>query len=219
MVWFYTVLPGQDLGLAIIALTVAIRVLLTPLLAKGQKAQKNLALLQPEIKKIQDNLKNNREAQSRALMELYAKHKVNPFSGCLLMVLQLPVLIALFGVFRSGLEPSALSYLYAFVENPGALNPLAFGLLDLSKGNLYLGAVAALTQYFQTKLTMPQQSPRSGGDFARALSQQSLYIFPVVILVWSYTLPSALTLYWTVLNVFGILQELIVKRLSNKPLS
>ncbi len=218
LVWFYAVLPLQDLGLAIIVLTILIRVVLTPLLWKGQRAQRKLSELQPEIKKIQEETKNNREAQGKALMELYAKHKVNPFSGCLIMLVQLPILIALFHVFRRGLDPNELNLLYTFIPHPGSLNPVAFGIIDMSQGNIWLGIVAAITQYFQIKLSSPK--PAAGAsktDFAAIMQKQSLYIFPALILVWSYTLPAALTLYWTALNLFGIVQEILTKKWVRTP--
>jgi YidC/Oxa1 family membrane protein insertase len=218
LVLFYNLLPGQDLGLAIIALTAVIRLALAPILWKSQRSQRRLAELAPELKKIQDKFKGDRERHGKATMEFYASHKVNPFSGCVLLLIQLPILIALFQVFRQGFEASALQYLYPFIQNPGALDPVSFGILDLAKGNIYLGAVAALTQYLQTKLAAPAASPPAGGggDFAKALQWQTTYFFPLLILFWSYTLPSALTLYWTTLNFFGILQEIVLKRLYGR---
>lgn len=215
LVFFYNILPWQDFGLAIIIFTFIIRLILAPLMLKAQRSQKELSRLQPEMKKVQEQFKKDREAQGRAVMELYAKHKVNPFSGCLMMLIQLPLLIALFSVFQQSFKPESLSYLYAFVANPGVLNPISFGFLDLSQGNVYLGVLAALTQYIQSKLTMavPSSSP-TGGDFAKALRWQALYFLPVLILVWSFKLPAALILYWTILNFFGIVQEIIVGKLA-----
>lgn len=214
LVFFYSVLPWHDLGLAIILLTLLIRLILAPVLGRAKKAQKELGRIQPEIKKIQERHKNNKEAQSKALMEFYAENKINPFSGCLLMLVQLPILIALFSVFRSGFDPKELVYLYSFIPSPGSLNTISFGIIDLSKGNIILGAFAALTQFYQTKLTLPQTttSPEGKNDFAQALQWQSLYLFPLIIFAWSYSLPSALTLYWTVLNLFGIIQELVERK-------
>lgn len=217
LVFFYTALPVQDLGLAIIVLTVAIRILLAPFLWKAQKAQKSLAAIQPEIKKLQERFKNDREGQGKALMELYAERRVNPFSGCLLMAVQLPILIALFQVFQKGFDPAELKYIYSFISNPGALNPTSFGLIDLARGNIYLGIFAAITQYLQTQLASPPAAPAGDKkDFAQMLQWQTKYIFPGLILVWSYTLPSALTLYWTVLNILGIVQEIIMKQIANR---
>ena len=213
LVWLYAVLPGRDLGIAIIALTVLIRALLAPLLHRAQESQRAMQELQPEVKRIRETMKNNREVQGKALMDLYAAHKINPFFSFLALAVQLPILIALFQVFRQGLQPESLAYLYSFVVNPAALNPISFGLLDLTTGSLYLGVAAAISQYFQTKLITPPAAPGADKkDFASMLQWQTTYIFPALILVWSYTLPAALTLYWTVMNSFGIVQELIIKR-------
>lgn len=211
LLWLYAVVPVHDLGLAIVILTVVIRLLLAPLLWKGGKAQRALAALQPEIQKVRDNHRDNREAQGKALFELYAKHKVNPFSGCLMIIIQLPILIALFQVFQQGFDPAALVYRYPFVPDPGELNPISFGILDVRKGNVVLGIIAAALQYFQARLSLRAAAPPQG-DFAKALNWQTLYVFPALIIVWSVTFPSALTLYWTVLNVFGIVQEIIMKK-------
>jgi len=214
LVWLYITLPWHDMGLAIVVFTVIIRLILAPLLWKAQKSQKDWAKLQPEIKKIQAEFKNNREAQGRATMELSAKHKVNPFSGCLIMLVQFPILIALFQLFRKGFDPSQLQYLYSFISSPGALEPISFGFLNLAKGNIYLGVMAALTQYFQTKMTFIEPAAAIGGknDFSKILRWQTLYFFPALILFWSATMPSALTLYWTILNIVGILQEIVMRK-------
>lgn len=213
LVLFYNLLPWKDLGLAIVAFTVFIRLILTPFLIKARKSQREMSLVQPEIKKIQEKFKGNREAQNKALMELYAKYKINPFSGCLLLLIQLPILIAIFDVFSRGLGEIQAKNLYSFVNNPGVLQPISFGVLDLSKGNIYLGVLAALTQYWQTKMStdLQPQTAEEGPSFAKTLRWQSLYFFPILVLFWSYTLPAALTLYWTVLNILGIVQEIIWK--------
>lgn len=219
LVYIYVALPVQDIGLAIIVLTLAIRLLFFPLLWKAQKAQRKMAHLQPKIKEIQEKFKNNKEMQGKALMEFYATHRINPFSGCAALLVQLPILLALFNVFQYGFDPAQLSLLYSFVPNPGVLGKEGFGFLDLSSGNLYLGAVAAVTQYIQTKLMLqytPSPPPGKGKDFTQMLQWQSLYFFPLMILFWSYKLPAALSLYWTVLNLFGILQEMFANRFAKK---
>lgn len=210
MVFFYVALPGRDLGVAIIALTAVIRLLLTPFLTKGQKAQQRMAQIQPELQALQQKHKGDREGQGKAMMELYTKHNINPLSGCLVLLIQLPILIALLRVFQSGFDAASLVYLYGFVRNPGVLDPVSFGVLDLSKGNILLGVAAATTQFLQTKLAAPSPSPGAGSsDFAKALQWQTTYLFPLLILFWSYSLPAALTLYWTTLNTLGIVQEIL----------
>lgn len=215
--WLYAVIPGSDFGVAIIAFTLVLRVFLLPLHWKAKKAQQNLSALQPEVKKIQEKFNNDREGQGKALMALYAEKKVNPFSGCFPILIQLPILFALFQIFQSGFDPSFVSYLYSFVPNPGTVDPVAFGFLDLSKGNIALGFFAALTQYIQTKISLPPAPPPSDKpDFSQILQKQSLYVIPLMLLFFSYSFPAALTLYWTVLNIFGILQDTAIARLSAK---
>lgn len=219
LVWLYTVLPWQDIGLAIIVLTIIIRIVLLPLLIKSQRAQREMALIQPEIKRIQEQYKDDREGQARAMMELYKTHNINPFSGCMVLLIQLPIFIALFQVFQQGFHPENLTFLYSFVINPEHIDAISFGILDLSKGNMYLGVLAALSQYFQTKMVTPPPHPAPPSqkpDFSRIMQTQMLYVFPFIILIFSFTLPAALVLYWTVLNIFGILQEIFMKRIKAK---
>lgn len=213
LIFFYTILPFADLGVSIIILTIVIRTILAPVLWKAQKAQKDLQFIQPEIKKIQSQFKNDKEGQGKALMEVYARHKVNPFSGCLLIFIQFPILIALLSVFQN-FNASRLAYLYPFISHPGTINTISFGFLDLAKGNIALGVIAAITQYIQSKMTIVEQPKDAGNSFAKSFQTQTLYIFPVMILLWSYTFPSALTLYWTIMNIFGIVQEIIMRKLS-----
>lgn len=213
LIFFYTIFPVQDLGLSIIALTIVIRGILAPVLWKAQKSQKDLQLIQPEIKKVQDQYKNDKEGQGKALMELYARHRVNPFSGCLMMLIQFPILIALLHVFQN-FDASYLSYVYSFLPQPDSIRTMSFGFLDLAKRDIPLGIIAAVTQYFQTKMTMVIQPEGSQSSFAKSFQTQTLYIFPVMILIWSFKFPSALTLYWTIMNVFGILQEIIMRRIE-----
>lgn len=213
LIWFYTALPFHDLGIAIIFLTLTIRIILSPLLLRARRAQKELALIQPEVKKIQEQFKNNREGQGKATMELYAAHKVNPFSGCLIMVVQLPILLALFQVFREGLDPAMLSYLYSFVSRPAEVSAIAFGLLNLAAVNMYLGGAAAIIQFFQMRLVAVPSIPTKGMPDIGKIMQWQL---PIIVFIASFQLPSSLALYWTVSNLFDILQEIIIRRVARR---
>ncbi len=219
LVFLYNVLPAHDLGLAIIVLTIVIRLLLAPLFWKAQQSQKNMAAMHPELKKIQTELKHDREARDKAIVELYAKHNMSPLSpvsGCLIMLIQLPILFALFGVFRAIIDPSQLSYLYSFVAKPEYLSPISFGFLDLANRSIFLGVLAAISQYFQIKITMPGAPVGDEPEFARAMRVQAPFLFPAVIFIAALSSPAALGLYWTVLNVFGIVETLLVKRPKGK---
>lgn len=205
LVFFYQTIPYHDLGLAIILLTVLIRLILYPFVAKSLKAQREMAALQPEIKALQEKYKENKEEQAKKLMELYKERGVNPFSGCLPVLIQLPLLFALYHVFANVTGAELLSRLYSFIPHPDAINPIAFGFLDLSSRSIPLAVLAGASQFLQAYF-MPQAG---GADSAvqQAIQKQTVYVLPIVITVISFQFPAALPLYWTVLNIIGIFQQ------------
>ena len=207
LVFIYNILPFHDFGLAIIAVTLLIKFALVPLSKKQIESQKKMQELQPKIKELQKKYKNDKEKQSKALMELYKEHKTNPFSGCLPMVVQLVFLIAIYRVFfnisNAGLTVNSAS-LYHFVQNPGQINRMFFGIIDLvavinlsqltlaSLPHLILILLAAYAQYFQTKMLMAKQTQVSGGekDFTQAMSKQMLYLGPLLTLFIGIKFPA-----------------------------
>lgn len=205
LVFFYEAIPYHDLGLAIILLTVAIRLLLYPFVAKSLRAQREMAALGPEIKALQEKYKENKEEQAKKLMELYKERGVNPFSGCLPVLIQLPLLFALYHVFANVTGTELLNNLYSFIPHPQSIDPVAFGFLDLSARSIPLAILAGASQFLQAYF-MPQTA---GADSAvqQAIQKQTVYILPIVITVISFQFPAALPLYWTVLNIIGIIQQ------------
>src|SRR3989338_72864 len=95
-IFLYNLIPGDDFGLAIIALTIFIRIIFFPLTVKSTQSQKALATINPKIQEIKERHKNNAQAQSAAIMQLYKDNKINPLAGCLPLLIQLPILIALY---------------------------------------------------------------------------------------------------------------------------
>src|SRR3989338_1875202 len=144
LVFLYNIIPGHDIGLAIIAMTIIIKIILLPLSKQSIKSQKALQGLQPKIDELKKKYSNNKEELGRAMMALYKQEKVNPFSSCLPLVIQLPFLWAVFKVFQDGLSNHALSNIYSFISQPGVINPVSFGLIDLSKPNIALAVLAGL---------------------------------------------------------------------------
>ncbi|MDP3015408.1 MAG: YidC/Oxa1 family membrane protein insertase [bacterium] len=202
-----------DLGVAIIVLTVLIRIVLFPLFYKGAKDQAIMQRLAPKVKEIQTNHKNNREEQAKALMGLYREHRVNPLSGFLLILVQLPILIALYQVFMKGLSVEA-----------GFLELTFLGLIDLSKRSAVIVGLAAVAQYFQGKLSII----KSGKPFKdltpiERMGHQMVYLGPIltVIFLYFFNLPSAVGLYWLTTSLFSVIQQIIInKRLKlNGPTS
>ncbi|MCK4891178.1 MAG: membrane protein insertase YidC, partial [Candidatus Pacebacteria bacterium] len=195
MVFFYNIIPGQDIGVAIIMLTLLVRLILYPINTKAIKSQKQLQEIQPKMKEVQAKYKNDKGKQAKALMELYQKHKVNPMSGCFPLLIQFPILIALYWVFLNGFKDESLSIIYPFISNPGHIDPMFFGFVNLSKTNIILAFIAGILQYFQTKMIMgakkekndKEKAPEEGKtqDFAQSMSKQMIYFMPVLTFVFA----------------------------------
>ncbi len=212
LIWLYNVIPGNDLGIAIIVLTILIRFFLYPLSKKSIQSQKAISKLQPKIKEIQKKYKN-KEEQAKAMMDLYREHKVNPMTGCLPILVQLPLLIALFQVFRTGLEPEALNGLYSFIERPDSLNLMFLGIVDLSQRSIVLAVLAGAFQFVQSKMIVPIAPKSKSGklDFSSMMSQQMVYMMPILTVFIALSLPAALPVYWIVITLFGIIQQYFTK--------
>ena len=227
LVLLYEYLPGHDFGIAVIVLTVLIRLIFFPLMAKSIKSQKALSELQPKIQEIQQKYKNDKEKQAKATMELYKKAKINPFGGCLPLLIQLPILFAIYRVFWKGLEPAQLSYLYSFIPNPGTINPVFLGIVNLSQANLVLAILAGILQFFQTKMMVPSQIAASGSkqknakkgipDFQGMMQKQMTYFFPVFTVFILWKLPSAIGIYWIVSAFFSIIQQHFIFSVKSEP--
>lgn len=227
MVFFYNIVPGQDIGIAIILLTLLVRIVLYPINSKSIKSQKRLQKIQPEMKKLQNKYKEDKQKQAKKLMELYQKHKVNPLSGCLPLLLQFPILIALYHVFINGFKDESLSILYPFVYNPGHIDAISLGIINLSEVNIYLAIIAATLQYFQSKMLMGSKkkdkeekekekeektAEEKTQDFAQSMTKNMIYIMPVMTFVFAMSFPSGLALYWAVTTLFAIVQQHLIAR-------
>lgn len=214
LIAFYVYLPGRDLGFAIIALTVLVRLILFPLSDRQYRSQKALSALQPKIQEIRKSVKDQQE-QSKRLMALYRESGVHPASGCFPVLLQLPILFALYRVFINGLHPEALSALYAWVVPPGAIDSVAFGFLHLDKPNVFLAVAAGFFQYFQSRLILPPKTRSEKGgaqDFSNIMNTQMLYVMPLVTVVFALGFPAGLSLYWVTTTILGILQQTLLKK-------
>lgn len=224
LIFAYDIIP--DFGVAIILVTVLIRLILIPLSRKQIESQKKMQELQPKIKEIQAKYKNDKEKQSRALMELYKNNKANPFSGCLPIVIQLVFLIAiyraLFNISQAGLLANQAD-LYSFIHNPGQINKMFLGLIDLSSKinlaqltlvslpHILLVVSAAGAQYYQTKMLMAKQLAKpaksDAPDFSQMMTKQMLFLGPLLTLFIGIQFPAGLALYWLVSTVFMIAQQ------------
>ena len=212
LVWFYNILPGHDIGLAIIVLSVVIKLVLYPLSNKSIKSQKALQNLQPKIQELKEKYKDDKEAMTKGMMELYKQEKVNPLSSCLPLLIQLPFFWAVFRVFRNELTNGSLSLIYPFIYNPGSLSPMAFGLINLAEPNWVLAVLAGLSQFLQVKLMPKPKMPVGGKEetMGAIMNKQMTYVMPALTVFITLSLPSGLALYWFITTVLTILQQLIV---------
>ena len=225
LVWLYVTVPGQDIGIAIILLTIVIKLILYPLTHLQIKQQRAMQELQPKIEEIRKRLKDDKEKQAAELMELYKKDKVNPAASCLPLLIQLPVFIALFSALKTGLASHGLNMLYPFVPNPQTINTMFLGIFDLTKPNYVLAILAGLVQFWQTRqilkppaatVTVAPEVAKSEGakdeSMTAIMNKQMTYMMPIMTVVIGFSLPGGLTLYWLTMSVLTVAQQWLVLR-------
>jgi len=221
LVFFYNFTPGHDIGVVIIILTILIRLALAPSFHKSLKGQKAMNDLQPKLTELREKYKGNKEAEAKAMMELYKEHKINPLSSCLPILIQLPIIIALYQVFRQALGGHDLVGLYSFIHKPDSINPYFLHFVNLAKAvtdngkvlipNLILALLAGATQFWQAKMMMPKTTGKQDAT-AKAMSMQMTYVLPIVSIVVAWKLPAGLPLYWVVTTLFAVAQQYYIMR-------
>jgi len=217
LVWLYNVIPGHDIGVAIIALTILIRVILFPLFYQSIKSQKAMQDIQPKIGEIRKKYKDDQQKQAAELMNLYKAEKVNPFSSCLPLLIQFPFLIAVYQSFMHGLKSQSLDLLYPFVANPGVINTVSLGYFDLSKPSVILAVLAGAAQFLQAKMMITKRPPvikgkdiegSSDEKMTAMMNKQMLYFMPIFTVIIGVSLPAGLALYWLFTTLLMALQQL-----------
>jgi YidC/Oxa1 family membrane protein insertase len=204
----------QDVGLAVIILTIIIRLALFPLSKKSIVGQYKMRALEPKLQALK-NKGLNKEEEAKETFALYKQENINPFSGFLYLLIQLPILLALYFSFSRGV--SQPQHLYSFLSTDGLKNTF-LGLIDITKPFLPLAILAGITQAIQAFLAPQPAAPGREGDknmqnqFAQSLAVQTKYILPLIIVFIASRLASAVALYWTVANLFSILQELYLRK-------
>ena len=213
------ILPSHSAGLAIIILTIFVKFIIFPFQHRALVTQKKIKEIAPEIKKIKEKYKNNSQEQAKKTMELYRAHGINPLSSFVVILIQLPIFIALYKIFLSGINFDP-NHLYSFIKTPSEIKINFLGLFDLTQKSHLLAGLAALSQFFQMKLAMPPlegekkkgQPKNFKEELARNMSFQAKYIMPFFVYFIASRFASALSLYWTTMNLFAIIHESIVRR-------
>lgn len=218
------VLPGHSVGAAIILLTVVVKLALYPLTGKSIKAQQDMKALEPELKQLREKHGTDKQVLAQKTMELYQKRGVTPFSGCLPVVIQIPIIFGLYWVFFKGLPVIDVKVLYSFVSNPGTLQ-MNFLVFNLLLPSVFFAILAGISQYIQASISLKRQptpSTETKGkatfqeDFAKSMQLQMKYVLPVMIGFIASRLPAAVALYWTTSNILSIGQELLMNRKIQK---
>jgi len=224
LVFLYNIIPGNDIGIAIILLTALIRLILFPLNQQSIRSQKALQNIQPKIEALKKQYGNNKQDLGKAMMKLYKEQKVNPFSSCLPLLVQFPFLIAVFYVFRDGLTGGSLDLVYSFITRPESISAITLGFFDLSKPSPVLAVLAGIGQYWQVKMMMAKRPPKElrdkpgakDEDMMAAMSKQMVYFMPIMTVFIGLTFPGGLTLYWLTTTLLMGLQQVYIFKQDKK---
>lgn len=218
LVALIAIVPGSDVGIAVILVTIIIRLVLLPFSLSAARTQRAMKLLEPKIKELKEKHKGDKEKEALETLALYKEEKVNPFASILTVFIQIPVLLALYWVFYY--EPFStinVARLYAFTPIPHTISLQFLGIISVAGKSIVLAVLAGLTQFLQAHLALsgtmkPSDTKSMQNDFQRMMGMQLKYIFPFIIIAISYTTSGAIALYFITTNLAGSLQEWYIKR-------
>lgn len=230
LVGIMDLLPWVDVGIAVIIFTVIVKLILFPISKSSLLTQVRMKAIEPEANKIKAQYATDRQTQTLKIMELYREKKVKPFSGILLLIIQLPILIALISVFYKIIPNIHPEFLYSFITVP-TVKTHFLGFVDLTQKSLALSILTGIAQYFQLHFSLASKStPQISGnspqnnDFATQLSgsmtKQMKFLLPILAFVSTYWIipvsfpqaASVIAIYWIVSALFTLGQELYIKK-------
>lgn len=199
-------------AISIIITTILFKLLLLPLAFKQTHATQKMGEIQPKLLEIQNKYKNDPQTQQIKMSELYKEHNYNPASGCIMLIVQMPIILAFFRVMR---EPVTFAFKDPAIYE--AMNKSFFWISNLENPdpNLWgLPLLAAATTYLQTLTMKPPES--AGANPQMQSTQNTMNIFlPIMIFISARTFPAGLALYWVISNGFGVVQQLLIKSFTN----
>lgn len=225
LVALVALVPGSDVGIAVILVTIVIRLILLPFSLSAARTQRTMKELEPKLKELKEKHKGDKEKEALETLALYRESKVNPFASILMVFIQIPVLLALYFVFFYEPFPTInMERLYSFTPVPEMASLLFLGLVSVAGKSLVLAFLAGVTQYLQAHFALsgtmkPSDTKNMQNDFQRMMGTQLKYVFPFIIGVISYTTSGAIALYFITTNLAGVLQELHIRRVLQKETS
>jgi YidC/Oxa1 family membrane protein insertase len=222
LVFFAVYVPGGDIGIAIILVTIVVKIVLLPLSLGAVRTQKAMKKVEPHLKKIKEDHKDDKEKQAKEMMALYKEHGISPFSSFLSIFIQLPVIFALYWVFRGQSLPNIdPSLMYSFIHIAGVHTTTLFlGVLDITQKNIFLAIFTGLLQMAQGFYTIPlpekstSGTPSSANDFNRAMTIQMRFVLPVIIGLVAYT-SGGIALYFMTSTIVAIAQEYFIRKTTH----
>lgn len=221
LIFLVDVLPSHNVGIAVVALTILVRIIIFPLSKRAIETQRKMKEIAPDVEKLKEKYKDKREDQGRAILELYREKGIRPLANLGLLFVQFPILIGLYWVFaRGGLPSVDPATLYSFVDVPSTVDMLFLGSIAMDGHSIILALLVSASQFVYMRLSMgprqkaPQQPMGTSfsADMARSLDLQMRYFLPIMIGGISYYVVAAAPLYWTVSNLFMIGQEFFMGR-------
>ena len=220
LVFLINVLPWADAGVIIILVTLLVRFILFPLSQKSIRTQLKMRDIGPELEAIKLKYVNDKQEQAKQTMAFYKQKGVNPFSGFFAILIQFPIIIALYRIFLgSGISKIDPGLLYSFIHVPShAVSMMFLGFISLTSKNIIFALLAAITQFIQAQIITPPAPPvvagaqkSIGNDLARSMTFQSKYVLPIMIFFIAFAVSAAVSLYWIVSTTFSSCQELFVR--------
>ncbi len=193
----------NNYGLSIILFTIIVKLLTIPLTLKQTRSVREINAIQPELKRLQEKYKNDKEQLNIKILELYKKHNISPFGGCLPLLIQIPILVGLFAALR---EPA--KYVFESEAVYKIIDTSFLWLSDLAMPDPYLWGLpllAGLTTYLSS-VTISTGAPTDQNQ------KIMTYFMPIMIFWWGKSFPAGLTLYWIISNSFQTVQQLIIRR-------
>jgi len=225
LVFLVGVVPGGDIGVAVILATLVVKVILFPLSLSAARTQKAMKAIEPELKELREKYKDDKEAQAKEMFALYKKYNIKPFSSFLSVFIQIPIIIGLYWVFRTEALPQVdASVLYVFIHAPLTASPHFLSLINVTKHSYVLAGVAGVTQLIQAWYAIPvppanaEVEGSAGADFARAMTIQARFVLPVIIGFVAYA-SGAIALYFITSNISALLQEFFVRQTHKDPVA
>ncbi len=224
LIFLMDIVPWIDAGVAIVIFTIIIKLILFPLSKKAVTTQLKMKKIEPELAELKKKYKDDKQAYARKTMEVYKTNGVNPFASIILILIQLPIIFALYKVFLGDFGNINQDILYSFVKVPEVINTSFLGMIDISGKNIVLAVLAGVSSYIQIKYSLPPASKnpvnkenmtkeeRFKHDLTKTMGVQMRYMLPVLAFIISWTISGAIAIYWITSNIFTIGQELVIRR-------